>query len=92
MILRWNRLANLPVDLRAGAANLGEVKGATFDRVLIFPTKAMLKYLRTADINDTGGRDHFYVAATRAKFSVAFVVPDARIPSTIATPWPPKCS
>lgn len=50
-------------------------KGSTYDRVLIFPTKPMLEYLKTKDLAKLPSRHRLYVAVTRARFSVAFVVP-----------------
>ncbi|WP_324195625.1 UvrD-helicase domain-containing protein [Nocardia abscessus] len=56
-----------------GAVNIGLSKGSTYDRVLIFPTKKMEKYLRTGNVSDAGDRAKLYVAVTRARSSVAFV-------------------
>ncbi|MGV9976492.1 UvrD-helicase domain-containing protein [Micromonospora wenchangensis] len=56
------------------AMNIGLSKGSTFDRVLIFPTQPMLKYLRTADLSTLRAPDRLYVAVTRARHSAAFVV------------------
>lgn len=56
------------------AFNFGLSKGRTYDRVLIFPTRPMKKYLQTQDINDAGDIAKFYVAVTRARYSVTFVV------------------
>jgi hypothetical protein len=56
------------------AINFGIAKGRTYDRVLIFPTANMKKYLKTKDVGDAGDIAKFYVAVTRAKYSVAFVV------------------
>ena len=55
--------------------NFGESKGLSFDRVLIYPTDPILKWLRNnnSDLADTS-RSKFYVAVTRAKFSVGIVV------------------
>jgi hypothetical protein len=55
------------------AYNIGSVKGRTFARVLIFPTKPMLKYLKSGALADVGDVPKFYVAVTRARHSVAFV-------------------
>jgi DNA helicase II / ATP-dependent DNA helicase PcrA len=57
------------------ATNFGVSKGSTFDRVLIFPPKSMVKFLSSRDPDDVGDRPKLYVAVTRAKYSVAFVVP-----------------
>lgn len=70
-ILRYNKNANTHGH---SAMNIGVSKGRTFDRVLIFPTAPMVKYLQTMSINDAGGRPKFYVAITRAKHSVTFVI------------------
>ena len=57
------------------AINIGVSKGSTFERVLIFPTKPMLQFLADGDPSILRDRARFYVAVTRAKHSVAFVVP-----------------
>lgn len=56
------------------ARNFGLSKGLTFDRVLIFPTAPIKRFLRTKDPTDAGDRAKLYVAITRARHSVAFVV------------------
>lgn len=71
VVLRWDRRAN---TMQLSAINFGASKGRTYDRVLIFPTKPILEYLATGDVEKAGDRSKFYVAVTRAKFSVAFVV------------------
>jgi DNA helicase-2/ATP-dependent DNA helicase PcrA len=60
------------------AMNIGVAKGCTFDRVMIFPTKPMLKYLEDRDATKLKAPERLYVAVTRARFSVAFVVPNPR--------------
>jgi DNA helicase II / ATP-dependent DNA helicase PcrA len=57
------------------AMNIGVAKGSTFDRVIIFPTKPMLTYLEDKDETKLKAPERLYVAVTRARFSVAFVVP-----------------
>ena len=55
--------------------NFGESKGLTFDRVLIYPTNPMKAWLANASSElKPESRSRLYVAITRAKFSVAFVV------------------
>jgi len=61
------------------AMNIGIAKGRTFDRVIIFPTGPMLKYLKDGDATSLSSREKLYVAVTRARFSVAFVVPKGAI-------------
>ncbi|PKO23281.1 MAG: DNA helicase II [Chloroflexi bacterium HGW-Chloroflexi-1] len=58
------------------AMNIGVAKGSTFDRVMIFPTKPMLRYLEDRDETKLKAPERLYVAVTRARFSVAFVVPN----------------
>lgn len=57
--------------------NFGESKGRTFQRVLIYPTEDMCEYLRTGELDTIEKyqtRTKFYVAVTRARHSVAFVL------------------
>ena len=71
--LRYNKNAEthgLP------AMNIGVAKGSTHDRVIIFPTKPMLTYLEDGNASKLKSREKLYVAVTRARFSVAFVVPE----------------
>ena len=73
VVLRYNRrfqTKNLP------AINIGMAKGSTYDRVLIFPTKPMRSFLADGDESKLRDRERLYVAVTRAKYSVAFVVDD----------------
>lgn len=70
-ILRWSKKTD---TISLPAINIGASKGLTYERVLIFPTKRMKKYLETSDINDAGDIPKLYVAVTRAKYSVAFVI------------------
>ena len=71
IVLRHNRRIET-AGLRA--LNFGASKGRTYDRVLIFPTKPMLEYLASNDLSKAGDVPKFYVAVTRARFSVTFVV------------------
>lgn len=65
--------------------NFGKVKGLTFDRVLIYPTSAIARFLT----DGTGLKDSsacgLYVAVTRARHSVAFVVSNPAHTNLI--PW-----
>ncbi|MFN3327584.1 MAG: UvrD-helicase domain-containing protein, partial [Fervidobacterium pennivorans] len=59
------------------ALNFGLSKGQTFPRVLIFPTGGIKHYLKNNTLDDkVGDIPKFYVAVTRAKYSVAFVFDD----------------
>jgi DNA helicase-2/ATP-dependent DNA helicase PcrA len=77
--------AHDPVVLRHSAAsntlgftgmNFGASKGASFDHVVIFPTQSIRRYLETKDPSVLADetRSKLYVAITRARHSVAFVV------------------
>ena len=71
------------------AVNIGVAKWQTFDRVVIFPTKPMLEYLENRDPSKLKEPEKLYVAVTRARFSVAFVIPNptkkARSKARLAT-------
>jgi hypothetical protein len=58
------------------AMNFGASKGSTFEHVVIFPTMPIKQYLQTRDLSVLANeaRSKLYVAVTRAKHSVAFVV------------------
>lgn len=70
--LRYNRRTivneNYPV------MNFRESKGLSFDRVLIYPTSAISTWLTNRNqILEDSTSSIFYVAATRARYSVAFL-------------------
>lgn len=72
LCLRASRATARNIDLQF--RTFGKVKGLTVDRVLIYPTGVVREYLyaggELADKTACG----LYVAVTRAKYSVAFVV------------------
>jgi DNA helicase II / ATP-dependent DNA helicase PcrA len=57
--------------------NIGMAKGSTHDRVLIFPSGTMLKYVKTRDLASFKEPSKLYVAVTRARFSATFVDPSS---------------
>jgi superfamily I DNA/RNA helicase len=71
--LRDSKRTNVNENYRV--MNFGESKGLSFDRVLIYPTDKILKWLKnnTSDFPDTS-RSKFYVAITRARYSVGIIV------------------
>jgi DNA helicase-2/ATP-dependent DNA helicase PcrA len=72
MQLRWDKRTSTHNDFEA--LNFGESKGATFERVLIYPTGDMEKWINDNSSNLTdGARAKFYVALTRARFSAAII-------------------
>lgn len=55
--------------------NIGKSKGLEFDRVLLFPTKDMVKWLMGENISLADKtKSQLYVALTRARYSVAIAV------------------
>lgn len=71
------------------ARNFGECKGLTFNRVLIFPHSAAARWLQTGDIKHVTDKEislaKLYVAITRARYSVAFVMDKPSSIASIAT-------
>jgi DNA helicase II / ATP-dependent DNA helicase PcrA len=69
----------LRLDRRTGCAgydakNMGDSKGLTFDRVLIFPHGGAQKWLSSGDHSHIqGSLSKLYVGTTRARHSVSFV-------------------
>lgn len=72
-VLRWNRASNTH---GLEAINIGVSKGSTYERVLIFPTTPMKKFIATGNVANFKSREKLYVAVTRACHSVAFVISD----------------
>lgn len=63
---------NVSTDCRV--YNFGESKGKTFDRVIIYPTDDMEKWVyKNATVLTYSTRAKFYVAITRARYSVAII-------------------
>lgn len=72
--LRYDKNTNCAI-LDEQARNFGECKGLTFDRVLIFPNGKATKWLTTGDYNHVqASAAKMYVAITRARHSVTFVL------------------
>lgn len=72
-VLRHSVTSN---TLGFGGINFGASKGSTYDHVVIFPTQPIKHYLKTRDpgVLADEARSKLYVAITRARHSVAFVV------------------
>lgn len=73
VILRWDRNSD---TLGHMAINIGVSKGKTYPRIVIFPTSTMTQYLKKKNPAELKPRTRskLYVAVTRARFSVGFVV------------------
>lgn len=84
-VLRYDKRTSLP---GYPATNFGIAKGRTFDRVLILPHGPIKKYLSSDDLTDiSGSLEKFYVALTRARYSVA-LLHDGEVNSRYDI-WPP---
>lgn len=71
------------------AMNFGEAKGLTFSRVLIFPHGGAKSWLASGKlIHVEKSATRMYVAATRARYSIAFVF-DGKTCAIPATRWTP---
>jgi DNA helicase II / ATP-dependent DNA helicase PcrA len=80
-VRQWPSVTVLRHDKRADtcnlpATNIGLAKGSTCDRVLLFPTKPILEYLKKRNPAALKEPERLYVAVTRARFSTTFVIPD----------------
>lgn len=62
-----------------GFTNIGQVKGLTYDRVIIFPTQPMLDLISTGKAMAEKSACSFYVAVTRARASVAIIVDSKKL-------------
>lgn len=62
-----------------GFTNIGLVKGLTFDRVIIYPTKPILDLIATGTALPEKSACSFYVGVTRARASVAIIVDSKRM-------------
>lgn len=74
-VLRDSVASKIPEGITA--TNFGQAKGITVERVLIYPTKPMEAFLATTAPLVDKSSARLYVAVTRAKHSVAFVVSDS---------------
>jgi len=81
-------------DLSLRRMTFGKSKGLGFTRTAIIPTSSHLKFLQ-GDATAFGlgkteePRNRFYVALTRAKYSVALIVPDTVASACNIPTWNP---
>lgn len=72
MQLRYDK--DVQVNESYPVKNFGAAKGLTFDRVLIYPTKEFIKWIKNPKHKLSPiSRSKFYVAITRAKLSVGIL-------------------
>jgi DNA helicase-2/ATP-dependent DNA helicase PcrA len=80
--LRYSRIKK--VNPSYEVKNYGEAKGATHDRVLIYPTQKILDWIfKGKEFDNFELRCKFYVAVTRAKYSVGIVYENNSISNTL---------
>ena len=77
VILRYNKTSNIEFEHECTVLNYGAAKGATYDRIVIMPVRTVLPFVtKQGQITSNQTRSKFYVACTRAKHSIVFVVDD----------------
>jgi DNA helicase-2/ATP-dependent DNA helicase PcrA len=72
--------------------NFGKSKGLGFDRTIIVPTKPYIKYILGGCAVFDGdkseeSKNKLYVAITRARYSVAFILPDKQVSKCNLPEW-----
>ncbi len=74
-ILRYDRRSKINFEHSCDVLNYGNSKGCTFDRVVIIPVSTVLPFImKQENISSKQTRAKFYVACTRARHSVVFVI------------------
>lgn len=68
-VLRYDKKTDTGIYL---SYNFGECKGMTFERVIIFPNGSFKDFILKGKVLKSPQK--YYVAATRAKYSIAFVL------------------
>lgn len=85
LVLRHSRTSGAQYDHLA-PMNIGDAKGLDRQRVLIYPTSPVRKFLTEGISLDDRQAARLYVAVTRARFSVAFImspIEDCGIPGWV---------
>ena len=78
-ILRYQKNANIPFAHNCYVTNYGNSKGATYERVAIIPVSTVIPFVTSqAKIDKDQTRSKFYVACTRARHSIVFVLKDPK--------------
>lgn len=78
VILRYNIVSNIQFNHSCKIYNYGSSKGDTFDRVVIIPVNTVIPFItHQQPIAADATRAKFYVACTRARYSVVFVMDNA---------------
>ena len=74
IVLRWNKMKDIDIKDKCIIYNYGNSKGATFDRVMIYLTKPLSDFILQNKRITSEAKSKFYVACTRAKYSICIVV------------------
>lgn len=92
MQLRW--AVNNKVDPSRPVMNFGDSKGKSFERVLIYPTDNICKWLTNDSLHLSDvTRSKFYIAITRARQSVGIVINEKQQKKVSGNYWQPNtCS
>lgn len=78
-ILRYQKNSSIPFAHNCYVTNYGNSKGATYDRVAIIPVSTVIPFvISQAKIDKDQTRSKFYVACTRARHSIVFVLKDPK--------------
>lgn len=89
MQLRWDK-KNKNVVSSKECKNFGDSKGQTFDNVLIYPTKDIIKWIENHNVPlKSQTRNKFYVAVTRARYIVGIVWNKETCSETDISFWTP---
>lgn len=83
MVLRWSVTSGAKLfPTEARCYNFGGSKGLGFDRVLVLPTEKQLHFVldgrKPFPAKDETAQNKMYVAITRARYSLGFIVPDKK--------------
>lgn len=91
-VLRWQVASGakiLPPHVRC--YNFGSSKGLGFDRVLILPAESQMQFVLNGAVpfpsNASIAQNKMYVAITRARYSIAFIVPDKKASAARFVIW-----
>lgn len=75
IVLTYSKTSCSDLEADIKTMNFGISKGLTFDRVIIKPTEKIMTFLQYGSIPDKT-KEKLYIAITRARYSVGFIIPD----------------
>lgn len=87
--LRWSSTKD--TDESAETLNMGDSKGLSFERVLLYPTAKMEDWFlgNTAALDSQSAKSKLYVALTRARYSVGVVLDSEKARNANFDIWEP---